>query len=407
MNGDDECTTTEEERSREAAQYEDNRSEGESSCSAEQVGTLTINEVEDESSTQPPPSHQPENTDPENVEKDCRSSSCVGTAVNDMEESPLPAEVKANTSNICEGDFPLTGPLGGDSPPTGPPGGDSPSASDHQEDVQVNRRRSIVVPLEGSANESFEVILCGGEMDAPITVMEAPARPASGRKEKRKSKGDEETNVDGSLPSESCAVLKPPVKGVQKRESEEEVGANGDGSLPAKSIVELKPPVKGVGKKRKQKLLRCRDVKNSKRKRSSAKGKPTQEPQLGSTSSEEMHAHVVQPVFSVPPFQPLPFCAPSQEANGISQYPNSNFQTPPLVPVFTTKKRKSKLVPNKQAKSRRAAANHRELSKIGGVVSADLKEVEVFSVATDRASVFPLSSKRGKARKTNRIKQRT
>ena len=409
MHGDDECTTAEEERSREAAQDENNGSEGESSCSAEQVGTLTVNEVEEESSTQPPPSHQPENTEPENVEKDGHSNNCVGTAVNDMEESSLPAEVKANPSNDCEEDFPLIGPPGGDFPPTGPQGGDSPTASAHQEDVQVNRRRSIVVPLEGSANESFEVILCGGEMDAPIAVMEAPVKPASGRKGKRKSKGDEETNVDGSLPSESCAVLKPPVKGVQQRESEEQVGVNGDESQPAKSTVVLKPPVKDVGKKRKRKLLRCRDVKNSKRKQSSATGKPTQEPQVGSTSSEGMHAYVVQPVFAVPPCQSLPFCAPSQEAIGTSQSPNSNFQNPPPIPVFTTKKRKSKLVPSKQAKSCRAAADPSRLAKMGSVVSADLNEVEVFSVAAHPVSTTSSLVKQAhaKGRKTKHIRQRT
>lgn len=391
MHGDDESTTTEEERSREAAQHEHNRFEGESVCSAEQEGTLTDNEVEEESSMQPSPSHQPENTDPENVEKVGHSNNCEKADVDDREELPLPAKVKANPSNICEGDFPLTGPPGGAFPPTGPPGGDSPTASNHQEDVQVERRRSIVVPLEGSANESFEVILCGGEMDAPIAVMEAPARPDSGRKGKRKSKGDGETNEDGSLPSESSAVLKSSVKGVQKRENEE-VCVSGDRSLPAKSSVVLKPSLKGVGKKRKRKILCRRDMKNSKRKQSSAKGKSTQELQLGSTSSEGMNAYVVQPVFSVPACQPLPFCAPSQqEANGTSQIPNSNFQTPPLVPVFkrqkkTTKKRKSKLVPSKQAKScRAAAAALSKLDKMGGVVSADLNEVEVFSVATDRA----------------------
>ena len=53
---------------------------------------------------------------------------------------------------------------------------------------------SIVVPMEGSGDESFEVILCGGEMEAPIAMMEAPTRATNGHKGKRRSKGEANTN---------------------------------------------------------------------------------------------------------------------------------------------------------------------------------------------------------------------
>ena len=62
--------------------------------------------------------------------------------------------------------------------------------------------------MEGSGDESFEVILCGGEMEAPIAMMEAPTRATNGHKGKRRSKGEANTNGDSSPPSESPKELK-------------------------------------------------------------------------------------------------------------------------------------------------------------------------------------------------------
>ena len=48
--------------------------------------------------------------------------------------------------------------------------------------------------MEGSGDESFEVILWGGEMEAPIAMMEAPTRATNGHKGKRRSKGEANRN---------------------------------------------------------------------------------------------------------------------------------------------------------------------------------------------------------------------
>ena len=62
--------------------------------------------------------------------------------------------------------------------------------------------------MEGSGDESFEVILCGGETEAPIAMMEAPMRATNDHKGKRRSKGEANTNGDGSPPLKSPKELK-------------------------------------------------------------------------------------------------------------------------------------------------------------------------------------------------------
>ena len=165
-----------------------------------------------------------------------------------IQDLPLPAEVPVQVTDdsLCEGD----------SHAASPPEGDSPTALDHQEDVQVGQRRSIDVPMEGSSDESFEVILCGGEMEAPIAMMEAPTRATNGRKGKRGSKG--------------------------------EVNTNGDGSPPSKSPKELKSPVTGLTRKRKPTLPRQLLAKRKARKQCSSKRKSAQDSNPSTTNSAMM-----------------------------------------------------------------------------------------------------------------------
>lgn len=378
LHGDD-GGASEEEGDCETAEQRDDNPEGKSVCSAEQEGTLTDSEFEEQPKTQSPPSNQQEQADMEDEKEDGHLSNngVDGTTSNNMQDLPLPTEDKVTPSSSCEGC----------SPPALPPGGDSPTALDHQEDVQANQRRSIVVPMEGSGNESFEVILCGGEMEAPIAVMEAPTKPMNGRKGKRRSKAGGDANGDGSLPSTSTTVLKSPVKSVGKKTSEE-VGMNGEGSLPSKSSAALKSSVKGVGKKRKKRLPWWLDVKKkSKPKRPITKQRSAQESEPRSTSSVGMNANVLQPMSSV---ALVPFIAPG---------PSSNFQIPD-----SSSKRKSKLVPSKRTKNWQA--DGKKLDKTGSILTADLNEVEVFSVE-DECQSLPAPSKRAKGQRTNRIKQRT
>ena len=421
LHGDDDGAL-EEEGDCETAEQGDNNPEGKSVCSEELEGTLTDSELKEQLKTQSPPSNQQEPPDMEDEKEDGRLSNNGGdgTTPNDMQDLPLPAEVKVTPSSSCEGG----------SPPASPPGGGSPTALDHQEDAQANQRRSIVIPMEGSGNESFEVILCGGEMEAPIAVMEAPTKPANGRKGKRRSKAEGDTNGDGSLPSKSTTVLKSPVKSVGKRTNEGEVGMTGDGSLPSKSTTVLKSPVKsvgkrsegevgttgdgslpskssaalkssvkGVGKKRKKRLPWWLDVKKkSKPKRPIIKRRSTQESEPSATSSAGMNANVLEPISSV---APVPFIAPSQAAQGTSQGPSSNFQIP--LPISSSK-RKTKLVPSKR--TRNWQTDCKKLDMRGSILTADLNEVEVFSVE-DECQSLPAPSKRPKGQQTKRIKQRT
>ena len=390
LHGNVECSPSEQEGSRATAEPAEDDSEGESPLSVEQEGALKGSGFEEQPRVGSPPEHQPAES---NEVKNGRLSSnvCEGTASNAVQDLELPSEVRGNPSNTCEGN----------SSPTAPPGVTSPTAIDPQEGLQGNQMRSIVVPMEGSGNESFEVILCGGEMEAPIPVMEAPARPTS-RKGKRKSKGEVTANGDGSQPLKSSTVLKPSVEGVEKRRKAE-VDINGSGSLPSKSTAVPKQPVKGVGKKKKQRLPWRLNAKEKKSKRKRSKGKPTQEPEPGATNSEEMSADIFQRAPSAAPSQQppvlLPFSAPSQAAHGTSQVSSSDFQFP--VPI-STNERKSKLVPSKRAKSWQAADGSR-LDKMAAVLTADPNEVEVFSAATG-SQPLSVPRRRAKGGRTNRTK---
>lgn len=395
LHGNAECSPSEQEGSRATAEHAEDDSAGESPRSVEQEGALKGSGFEEQPRVRSAPDHQCEPAESNEV-KDGRLSNngCDGTASNAMQDLELPSEVRGNPSNTCEGN----------SSPTAPPGVTSPTALDPQEGLQGNQMRSIVVPMEGSGNESFEVILCGGEMEAPIPVMEAPARPTS-RKGKRKSKGEVTANGDGSQPSKSSTVLQPSVEGVEKRRKGE-VAVNGSGSLPSKSVAVPKQPVKGVGKKKKQRLPWRLDAKEKKSKRKRSEGKHTQEPEPGATNSEEMSADVFQCAPSAAPSQQppvlLPFSAPSQAAHGTSQVSSSDFQFSFLI---STTERKSKLVPSKRAKSWQAADSSR-LDKMAAVLTADPNEVEVFSAATE-SQPLSVPRRRAKGGRTNRTKQRT
>lgn len=337
---------SEEEEDHETSEQEDDYSGEESVSSAEQEGSLSGSE--EQAKPQCPPNDQEEHTIMKDGEEDdhlSNSGSGGESAPRDTEDLLLPAEVKVADDSLCEGD----------SHPVSPPGGDTAAASDHQEDVQASRRRSIVVPMEGSGDESFEVILCGGEMEAPIAIMEAPTRAANGRKGKRKSRG--------------------------------EVNTNGDGSPPSKLPTELKSPVTGSAKKRKQTPSQWVLAKKKKQKQLRSKRKSTQD----SNPSATMTTDILQPVSSAAPCQPpVPSITPLQAAHRTTPGPSS-----------ILKNWKSKSAPSKRTKNRQTDCNKPD--SMGGILTADLNEVEVFSVENEWQSTS-VPSKRTKQR-TNLIRK--
>ena len=320
-----------EEEDHETSEQEDNYSGVESVSSAEQEEASA--DSEEQVRPQSPPNAQEDNVMEDEMEGDHLSNNSreEGSAPHDTQDLPLPAEVPVQVTNnsLCEGD----------SHAASPPKGDSPTALDHQEDVQVGPRRSIVVPMEGSGDESFEVILCGGEMEAPIAMMEAPTKATNGRKGKRKSKGEANTN--------------------------------GDGSPPSKSPKELKSSVTGSAKKRKQTPSRQLLAKKKKQKRTSSIRKSAQDSIPSATSSTEVNTDMLQAVSSTAPSQPSVLSiTPLQRDQGTTPGPSS-----------ILKKWKSKSVPSKCTKNKQTDCNNPYTT--GGVLTADLSEVEVFSVESE------------------------
>ena len=205
-------------------------------------------------------------------------------------------------------------------------------------------------------------------MEAPIAMMEAPMRATNGRKGKRRSRGEANTN--------------------------------GDGSPPSKSPKELNSPVTGSAKKRKQTPPRQLLVKKKKQKRTTSIRKSAQDSIPSATSSTEVNTDMLQAVSSAAPCQPSVLSiTPLQRDQGTTPGPSSilkkwqsksvpskctkNKQTVCNKPhtilneveVFSVESEwQSTSVPRKHSKRRTSV-----IRKMGNVFAADLNEVEVYS----------------------------